>query len=96
MRYSLGLGLSDRPSNNPVAISELRERFEIEEIIQDFPAYKTFVRTMGAQLDRPGQRQGAENDKARLIQASLRRYSRPRPEVDAKLNNSCCPNLLRH
>jgi hypothetical protein len=31
------------------------------------------------------QRQGPENDKARLIEASLRRYSRARAEVEAQI-----------
>ncbi|SPE24536.1 hypothetical protein SBA2_20009 [Acidobacteriia bacterium SbA2] len=68
--------------------------------LQDLPDYKTFSRTMSAKPGRPGQhqgpmtvrtfpafaRQGTENDKTRVIQASLRRYSRPRAAVDAKLN----------
>jgi hypothetical protein len=29
--------------------------------------------------------QGTENDKARVIETSLRRYTRPRAEVDRKL-----------
>jgi hypothetical protein len=55
---------------------------------------------MSAERGRPGQpqgpmtvktfpaftRQGTENHKTRVIQASLRRYSRPRADVDAKLN----------
>ncbi len=70
--------------------------------LQDLPDYKTFVRTMSAEHGRPGQPHGpgtvktfpafappgTENDKARVIQASLRRYSPPRAEVDAKLNRS--------
>jgi hypothetical protein len=68
--------------------------------LQDLPDYKTFIRTMSAERGRPGEPQGpiavntfpafapqdTENDKARVIQASLRRYSRPRAAVDAKLN----------
>src|ERR1017187_5103595 len=64
--------------------------------LQDLPDFKTYVRTMSAEPGRPSQpqgpmtvktfpafgRQGTENNKARVIQASLRRYSRPRTEVD--------------
>ncbi len=68
--------------------------------LQDLPDYKTFIRTMSAEHGRPGQpqgpitvktfpafaRQGTENDKARVIETSLQRYTRPRPAVEAKLN----------
>jgi hypothetical protein len=67
--------------------------------LQDLSDFKTYVRTMTAEPNRPPipygpvsvktfpafQRQGTENDKARVIEASLRRYSRPRPDVEAKL-----------
>ena len=36
-------------------------------------------------------RQGTENDKARVIEASLRHYSRPPAEVDASLNRFLSP-----
>jgi hypothetical protein len=68
--------------------------------LQDLPDYKTFIRTMSAEPGRPGEPQGpmtvktspafapqgTENDKTRVIQASLRRYTRARAVVDAKLN----------
>jgi hypothetical protein len=68
--------------------------------LQHLADFKTFVRTMSAEPGRPAQPQGpitvktfpafapqgTENDKARVIETSLRRYSRPRAAVEAKLN----------
>ena len=67
--------------------------------LQDLADYKIFVRTMSAEPGRPGEprgpitvktfpaftRQGTENDRARVIESSLRRYTRPRHAVDLKL-----------
>jgi hypothetical protein len=66
--------------------------------LQDLSDFKTYVRTMSAEPGRPAipygpvavkafpafQRQGTENDKARVIETSLRRYTRPRAEVELK------------
>jgi TraM recognition site of TraD and TraG len=68
--------------------------------LQELPDYKMYVRTMSAQPDRPAsprgpitvktfpafKQQGTENDKARVIETSSRRYTRPRAQVDAQLN----------
>lgn len=68
--------------------------------LQELADFKTYVRTMGAERGRPASPygpvtvntfpafapKGTENDKARVIQASLRRYTHPRAAVDAKLN----------
>jgi len=73
--------------------------------LQDLPDYKTFVRTMSAEPARPAQpqgpitvktfpafaRQGSEDDKARVIETSLRRYSRSHAEVDISLNRFLSP-----
>ena len=72
---------------------------------QDLSDYKTFVRTMSAEPGRPDHPQGpitvktfppfgcqgTENDKAPVIETSLRRNSRPRAEVDASLNRFLSP-----
>ena len=72
---------------------------------QDLSDYKTFIRTMRAEPGRAGEpqgpmrvktfpafaRQGTENDKHRVIQASLRRYSRPQSQVHTKINKSLSP-----
>jgi len=72
---------------------------------QDLSNSKTFVRTMSAEPGRPGHPQGpialktfpafgcqgTENAKARVIETSLRRHSRPRAEVDASLNRFLSP-----
>ncbi|MGD0007663.1 MAG: TraM recognition domain-containing protein [Terriglobia bacterium] len=67
--------------------------------LQDLSDFRTCVRTMSAGPGRPPipygpvsvktfptfQCQGTENDKARVIEASLRPYSRPRAEVEAEI-----------
>ena len=67
--------------------------------LQDLSDFKTYVRTMSAERGRPAipygpvavrafpafQRRGTENDKNRVIETSLRRYTRPRAEVDLRL-----------
>ena len=74
--------------------------------LQELADFKTYVRTMSAEPGKPATphgpvavktfpffgRQGTENDKARVIETSLRRYSRPSAEVETKLSKFLSPN----